>query len=303
MNREIIRTTNKEDWLKARTQDVTSTESPALFGLSPYMTEFELFHSKKDKTIGMIEENDRMKWGTRLQDSIALGIAQDNGFVVERFDGYMRLPEVRIGSSFDFFMEPSGILEIKNVDALIFREGWIVEDGEIQAPHHIELQLQHQMLVKGASVGYIGALIGGNRVSLLQRFPDPEIHTRILEECERFWKQVDSGIAPSPDFIKDADFITKLYKQAEPGKIIEADQDIDMLAHEYALASAAEKAAKEQKDAIRAQILMKIGDASKVVGQGFSITASTTQESYVEAYTRASFRQFRVNWSKKKKGE
>lgn len=300
MQREIVPFKDKESWLQARTQDVTSTEVPMLFGLSPYGTEFELFHKKKDKTIDRFEENDRMKWGTRLQDSIALGIAQDNGFLVDRFDGYMRVPEARIGSSFDFFMEPSGILEIKNVDAMIFRDGWIVEDGELTAPHHIELQLQHQLLVKGASVGYIGALVGGNRVSLLQRFPDQDIHTRILEECSRFWKQVDSGQAPTPDFIKDAEFITKLYKQAEPGKIVSADLEIDQLARQYKEASAMEKAAKEQKDALKAEMLMKIGDASKVVGEGFSITASTTAESMIEAYTRASFRQFRINWKKEK---
>lgn len=300
MNREVVPFTDKQSWLQARTQDITSTEAPALFGLSPYTTEFELFHKKKDGVIDAFEENDRMKWGTRLQDSIALGIAQDNGFQVDRFDGYMRVPEARIGSSFDFFMEPSGILEIKNVDSLIFREGWIVEDGELTAPHHIELQLQHQMLVKGASVGYIGALVGGNRVSLLQRFPDQEIHTRILEEAERFWRQVDSGIAPTPDFIKDADFIAKLYKQAEPGKIVTADMDIDKLARQYKEAAALEKQAKEQKDALKAEMLMRIGDASKVIGEGFSITASTTAESQIEAYTRASFRNFRVNWKKEK---
>jgi putative phage-type endonuclease len=300
MQREIVPFTDKQSWLQARSQDVTSTEVAALFGLSPYTTEFELFHKKKSGEIEVLAENDRMKWGTRLQDSIALGIAQDNGFQVDRFDGYMRVPEARIGSSFDFFMEPSGILEIKNVDALIFRDGWIVEDGELTAPHHIELQLQHQLLVKGASIGYIGALVGGNRVSLLQRFPDQEIHTRILEEAERFWKQVDAGIAPTPDFVKDAEFIAKLYKQAEPGKIVTADMEIDQLARQYKEAAALEKQAKEQKDALKAEMLMRIGDASKVVGEGFSITASTTAESFVEAYTRAGFRQFRINWKKEK---
>lgn len=302
MNRESIAVKDRDEWLRARTQDITSTEVSALFGISPYATEFELFHKKIAGTVDELDENERMKWGTRLQDAIALGIAKDNGFAVDRFDGYMRIPDARIGSSFDFFMEPAGILEIKNVDALIFRDGWIVDNGEIEAPLHIEMQVQHQLLVSGRSVAYIGALVGGNKVSLLQRFPDEEVHTRILEKSHEFWKRIESNTPPTPDFIKDAEFIAQLYKQAEPGKVVEADSEIDLLAHEYALASAAEKSAKEQKDAIKSQILMKIGDASKVQGQGFSITASTTQPTWIEAYERAGFRQFRVNWSKAKKG-
>ena len=142
MTRQTITPRDREHWLSLRAQDLTSTDVAALFGMSPYKTKFELWHEKRSGEPVRIAQNDRMKWGTRLQDSIASGIAHDNGFSVDRFDGYMRIPSERIGSSFDFFMEPNGILEIKNVDALIFRDGWIVENGEIEAPLHIEMQVQ-----------------------------------------------------------------------------------------------------------------------------------------------------------------
>lgn len=301
MNREVIEPVSREHWLQERSRDLTSTEIGALFGISPYMTEFELFHGKLANKVVEIEEAERMKWGNRLQDSIAHGIAEDHGFQVKRFDNYIRMPEFRIGSSFDFEIQNvNGLLEIKNVDALIFRDGWIVEDGQIEAPPHIELQLQHQMLVKGSDIGYIGALVGGNRVTLLQREPDRMVHERILEEASTFWKNIENNTPPSPDFVRDADFIAKLYKNAEPGKIVIADGEIEHLAQEYGMYAAQEKAAKEGKDATKAQILMRIGDASKVQGSNFSITASETAPTFIEAYERAGFRQFRVNFKKVK---
>ena len=93
---------DKQSWLEARLQDITSTEVSALFGISPYLTEFELWYQKKEKTIVELQENERMKWGTLLQDSIAQGIAEEQGWKIRRMDEYIREDELRAGSSFDF---------------------------------------------------------------------------------------------------------------------------------------------------------------------------------------------------------
>ena len=44
MRTEVITTTSQEHWLEIRKTDVTSTESAALFGMSPYMTHYDLWH-------------------------------------------------------------------------------------------------------------------------------------------------------------------------------------------------------------------------------------------------------------------
>jgi predicted phage-related endonuclease len=71
--------TDKEAWLQQRTQDVTSTEVSALYDLSPYLSEFELFHQKRDQEIVRIEENERMTWGKRLENVHCAGRSRDNG--------------------------------------------------------------------------------------------------------------------------------------------------------------------------------------------------------------------------------
>ncbi|MCR4286933.1 MAG: YqaJ viral recombinase family protein, partial [Deltaproteobacteria bacterium] len=97
----IFKYTAEAEWLALRLDDVTSTESAALFGLSPYLTEFELFHYKSTHTSGNFEESERMKWGKRFEKPIAEGIAEDLGIQVEPFKVYMRHATQRgMGSSF-----------------------------------------------------------------------------------------------------------------------------------------------------------------------------------------------------------
>lgn len=325
---ECIVPKNEQEWLNLRVEDITSTEVAALFGVSPYMTLFELWHRKKNKTVVEIEQNDRMKWGTRLQDSIAAGIAEDQGWTVRRMDEYIRNPNLRMGSSFDFEImipvdegavrkamhdgdsavigdavsEKTGLLEIKNVDSLAFMQGWAVEGDDIEAPPHIELQVQHQLAVTGRTFAYIGALVGGNTVKLIKREPDAKIIEAIRTQVASFWFSIAADKEPTPDFVRDAAFIARLYGYAEPDKIFDArgDANILSLVEKYRHFSEQEKKAKEERDAIKAQLLMTIGDAEKVTADGFSITANMVGPAHVE-YDREGYRQFRVNWKKGKK--
>jgi len=299
---ETITPKDQDHWLELRSQDITSTEVAALFGVSPYTTLFELWHRKKDGLVVELEENERMKWGNRLQDAIAHGIGLDQGWAIRHMKEYIRIPELKMGSSFDFAIEDDGLLEIKNVDSLAFQQGWIVDGDNIEAPPHIEIQIQHQLAVSGRTFCYLGALIGGNRVVLVKREPDKKIIDAIKSQVASFWFTIAAGKEPVPDFSRDAAFIAKLYGYAEPGKIFDArgDANFATLLREYKRLGDLEKETKESRDAIKAQILMKIGDAEKVTGDEYTISAGVVGPAHVE-YNREGYRSFRVNWKKEKK--
>jgi len=312
---------NKQAWLELRLQDITSTEVSALFGISPYLTEFELFYQKKEKTIVELAENERMKWGTLLQDSIAQGIAEEQGWKVRRMDEYIREDELRAGSSFDFciegltqeevnnstapdeatrrMLEGKGILEIKNVDSLIFLKTW--EDGE--PPLHIQIQVQHQLLVSGFSYAYIGVLVGGNSLHLIKQERNEKVIEGMKIRIAKFWKSIDDNTPPEPNFKVDAEFLVSLYGYAEPGKFkdVTEDAEIEKLALEYKAAGDQEKEAKKIKSEMKAKLLVLIEDAEKALGTGFTISAKTLGPVLVTAHERAGRRDFRINWKKEKK--
>jgi putative phage-type endonuclease len=318
MKLKIQKFATEAEWLEARKSDITTTEVAALFGLSPYQTAFELFHRKRDSTLVQPFDSDRMKWGRRLQPVIASGVADDMGWRITH-DGdlcYAPHPTVeRMGASFDYVYESldgTGALEIKNVDGLIFRNEWVSDGENSEAPAHIELQLQAQLECLDLERGAIVALVGGNRAVVIQRERDREVGEVIARQVRAFWDRIARNDPPPPDFVADAEFISRLYGYAEPGKVLDLAKAFSIHAARIAQLVATYKdagetiaAATDAKDAARAEILTLIGEHERVTsisrdGSGFVISTPMVAPAEV-AYTRAGYRTFRVTMKKPKK--
>lgn len=316
MTTDIIPFTTEDAWLTARKLDVTSTESAALFGMSPYTTHFALWHAKRSGLAREFKVNERMKWGNRLEAAIAHGIAEEQGWEIKPLKEYMRDPDARLGSSFDFVITNLGEpvhLEIKNVDYLAFRDGWIEhDDGSIEAPEHIEMQVQHQMAVSGFKRAYIGAFIAGNRGVVIERERDEAVIAAIRHKVAAFWRTVDAGDEPDAIMPGDAEAVIRLNQYAQPGKILDVgtDANITALVSEYKRAAAAESTAAEDKEVAKAKLLEAIGDAEKVLLDGWTISASLQAETPATVITadmigktyggRKGFRNLRINARKPK---
>lgn len=307
----IIPYTTEAAWLEARKQDVTSTESAALFGMSPYLTHFELWHAKKSGQAREFKTNDRMRWGNRLEAAIAHGIAEEQGWQIRPMKEYMRDPDARMGSSFDFVITSLGEpvhLEIKNVDYLAFRDGWIEhDDGSIEAPEHIEMQVQHQMAVSGFKRAYIGAFVAGNRGVVIERERDEAVVAAIRARVAEFWASVDAGQEPAPVMPGDAEAVIRLNQYAQPCKILDAgdDAEIAALVQEYKHATKQAADWEEDKQVCKAKLFAAIGDAEKVLLPGWTISAAIQAETPPTLITagmvgttyggRKGFRNLRVN--------
>ena len=326
MTRQTITPRDREHWLSLRAQDLTSTDIAALFGMSPYKTKFELWHEKKSNEIVRIAQNAKMTWGTRLEASIAEGIAEDRDWCVRPFKEYVRDDELRIGSSFDYRIITSAagraaaapgidspddaILEIKTVDALAFRNGWTVTDDFIEAPAHIELQVQHQLLVSGLSVAYIGVLIGGNDVRILQRKADDGVHAAIRAKAAEFWRSIADNTPPDPVMPADAAAVIRLNSYAEPGRLFDARGNASIASRiaEYHRLKREAADITDIADTIKAELLVEIGDAERVMADGFTISAGMVADSpgtlvtadMVGQYVggRRGYRNFRVTSKK-----
>lgn len=271
MTIQTIEIQNQHQWLTERAKDVTSTEVSALFGLSPYLTEFELFHQKRDAVVVKIEPNERMKWGNRLESAIAQGAAEDMGWNIAKLNVYMRDQAARIGSSFDFEIKSSangpGILEVKNVDWVQYQKNWIDDGaGNIEAPEHIELQVQHQMEISGFEWCAIVALVGGNEQKIVLRNRDRDIGKSIREKTGEFWNRVLQNQPPSADYTRDAEFIIKqLRRDAMENLVAEADAELEDMIKQYEFVRKEAADLELIKSQRRAEILERIGKASKVI--------------------------------------
>lgn len=298
---EVIVPQSHEHWLELRSKNINSTEVAALFNCSPYMTVFELWHLRKQNIKDNFEENSRMIWGKRLEDAIAKGIAQDQGWIIKKKSEYIQDPKLRMGASFDYsILDPikgeKALLEIKNVDSLAFKNGWEeTEDGGLEAPLHIELQLQAQLEMADLPVGYIGAFVGGNTPVILERERDKNIGLQIKKKITEFWISIDKGIEPKPDFEKDFNTIKELYKVTTKGKAVEGTPQLFELAEKYSRLSERIKLLENEKKAVQAQIITFMGDAEKILGENYTVSSGLIEK---KEYTvkPSIYRGFRVTF-------
>lgn len=311
-------------WLGLRSCDITSTESAALFEMSPYLTRFELYHRKLGRAIVELPPGERMLWGIRLQDVIARGIAEDFGVKVRKLNQYMRIVDARMGSSFDFeivgLLEPwdgedtelrqmyrehgVGNFEIKCVDFLVFRDQWTVNDDKsIEAPAHIEIQVQHQLHVSDRPWAAIGVLVSGHTPKILIRGRDAEVGIAIEARVRELFAMVREGRTPEPSFPDDAELVCRLNGYAEPGRVYDGRNDAGLLGlcQEYSAAQIREKLGKEDKDVAKAKIFQRIGEAERALLPGFNLSASMVGPAEVPAYTRSGYRNIRITVKKAEK--
>lgn len=317
---QFLNPKTESEWLGYRKFDVTSTESAALFGLSPYTTAFELYHNKKSGEVQYFAGNERTKWGQVLERTIADRVAETYGVKIRRLSAYVRRDDgINMGASFDFEIvgvvagqvestvlqdmynqHGTGVLEIKNVDWIIFRDQWQTEEPA-RAPDHIEVQVQHQLECVQRDWTALAALVGGNRLFVIPRLRDREIGAAILGKIKQFWQDVADDKVPPLTLPEDAEFVSKLCGYAEPGKVLDAQADdrIKTLCAAYAAANDVAKKAQDDKDSAKAELLLAIGDAEKVLVDGFTISAGMVGPAQV-SYERKGYRNFKLTPKKVK---
>lgn len=307
---QILNPKNEEAWLKLRHRNINSTESSALFGLSPYSSEFELWHRKKEDEPYVLEDNFRMKAGRVLEPAIAQLALDEIGCKGVAYKDYIQLPS-RMGASFDWRVidgeYKDWLIECKNVDFIQYNDKWT----ESEAPAHIESQVQHQMHVGDAPGAIIVALVGGNDLKLIFRSRDKKFGSALEERIKKFWHDFDNDIEPEPDFERDAKMIQELYGNATKDKFedLTGDDDVHACIARYREVSAEIKELESIKDALKAKLFMRADDASKIICGKYTVSLGRVEESKGVLVTpdmvgtrinqRKGYRQLRTSEKKK----
>jgi predicted phage-related endonuclease len=280
MKREIIQPENEKAWLGLREDCVSSTMSPALFGLSPYLTEYELYYSKASKLPLPFEPNERVFVGSRMQDFAADEVALKNGWTVWRADEFVVVPEIKMGSSFDFRVRcperGEGILEIKAVDWKRHRDLWVDE----QAPEHIEIQLQHQLEVYDKfDWGVIVAFTGLYDHHCYFRQRDREMGAAIIKRIQKFWTDVAAGTPPSPDYSRDSDVIKALHR--DDAGVLDRTEDLEFnaLLARMARLQDEKKQIEDDYKATQAELIHRLGNCGEAFGRDYKFKVTMTKDS------------------------
>lgn len=266
---------------------VSATQVAALFNLSPYETRWMLH--RQFRGVEVERETERMTWGKLLEPVILFSAAQELRIEMTTNEQaeYVRGPLARdkpliLGCTVDaYFEDPEfgkTVIEAKNVDWLQWKEKW----SETAAPPHIELQVQAQMAVLGATFGYIACLVGGNELRLYRRKIDQDTIALIRVEADTFLVDADRDKAPEP-FGEPIEipYINKLWPAVEPAKVYEyapeREAEIAETINRFRHAKDQESFYKKMKEGSRAKLLGWTEDAEIVKAGGLGLKIGKTE--------------------------
>jgi len=183
---------------------------------------------------------------------------------------YFRDPEARMGATPDVIATAKdrggkGVVQIKSVEASIFKRKWLDDEGNVEPPLWIALQATLEAHLVGARWAAVAPLVVGHGLDM------PLIDISLVDgvvdamkaKVAEFWLMIEEGCEPTPDYGRDADAIEAIYHADEE---VEADLTGDnrIMAILAERAFAREAIGKNGKllDALDAEIKSKLGNAT-----------------------------------------
>ena len=276
-----------EQWRELRRRNIGGSDIAALFGASPWCTEFTLWAEKQGITEHVVEENNKMRLGKYLEQYIALELARELGWTVERSKEYHLHPSVTgMGCTLDFDIIDHewgpGICETKVVfDYADYMEQW----SDDRAPPHIELQVQHQLAVTGRPWAAIAVLVmqTGTLMPALIRRPIPQVIAEIEHKVSAFWDSIKAGKRPEPTGTEsELSLMRLIWPKREPRKVIDIpDGDLTTEGQLYRYAVEQLAGFERQRVASKAKLLAAAEDAELLRIPGFNVGIKQDKRGYV----------------------
>lgn len=263
------------EWFEARAATLGASEVAALYDVHPFLSRFALWQAKAGRIAPPVVDNERAKWGLRLEAVIAEAAAEERGWKIERGTWLRDGEEPRLSATPDFLIVPDGVLEIKNVDAAQFARAW----GD-EPPLHVLLQVQAQLAVTGREEGYVAALVGGNTLRIFRVPRRPAIIDDMRRRVAEFWASIERGEEPPPDGSASAsEALRALHRELSDDAIdLTGDNRAPELCAALLAAIERRKAAEAEENALRAELMAKLSGHRAAIVPGFRVRVVVTPE-------------------------
>jgi len=253
-----------QKWLDLRAEGIGASDIPAVIGVSPYKTPYQLWAEKRGefKPAPLGAAADR---GILLEDSVAAWYEKETGRKTKKSNGIVRLkiaPWAMASLDRTIVGEPDGLLEIKTSAS----PRWSL----YPVPPEVIAQVQWQMYITGAAWCDVAALLGGLTFKVVRVMADPAYQKEIMAKAIDFRLRVQSGNAPSVQGT-DSDVFAALHPQTSE-EYVPASDEIERLASSYEEAQLEEKIATERMQDLAMQLKEMIGEKSGIIGHGWQAT-------------------------------
>lgn len=265
MSIQIIKPSNREEWLEHRKGGVGSSEVATILGLNPWETPYQLWRRKKGLDAPK-QENFAMKAGHYLEDAVSMFWHDETGRdIIKSSAGDWLMydterPYMRVSPDRTYWLagmphnnENKGILECKTTQMTI-------DPDDI--PKHWFVQVQYQLGVAGYQHGSLAWLCSGRNFGYKDIELVPDFFAWITEEVTKFW--VDNILGDEEPAVQSVSDVLLKYNRHTSGKIVEVSDEVFDAYKELKDLKGQISELEEQKENLEEQIKMSFADAEAI---------------------------------------
>lgn len=283
--------TDRATWLAMRRGDLTASDVGAVCGVDEYRTALSVFADKLGR--GVVYETDIMRRGRWLEAAAHVAIVEMHPhWKVIDPKIYLRDPAIRLGCTPDRLAEDEdepGLInvQIKSVSRPTY-ERW---DGK--PPMSYMLQTCAEGLLTDARTSYIACFVISTYAAELVLHEVPRhagAEMRIRQTAIDFWRDMEAGRIPKPDFRRDHEVISALYSQPVAGPPLDLSRSnrIREVLEERDRLKETVKAASEDIAALDAEIKNELAENETAGLPGWKLSWKVqTRKSYTVPETTA----------------
>ena len=285
MTVDILTPSSREQWLELRRSTVGASEVACLLGAHPYLSAYKLWLTKTGATAD-VEESAPMRRGRMLEPFAAERYLPDERptwrITPNPIPGgrHWRDPVDGMSCTPDAIaVDPEragfGVVQIKSVAPAVFSKQWKIDGGVVEPPIHVAIQAIQEAVLTGASWAAVAPLVIGWGIDMpIIEIPLHEgVIERIRSEVRAFWDRVRRNDPPESEYAKDGEAIAKVWAGGAPVIDLSSDNELPEIAAEDSMLKDRMAADKKRRDAIKAEILHKLGGAAGATFQGGRIIA------------------------------
>lgn len=257
------------EWVEARRQLITATDIPVILGLSPWSSEADLADEKR----GIVEPPEattRMRLGSFLEPFIAALYTERTGIKVRRWKNLAVHPDIPwAAASPDYHaLRPDRrLVELKRYARASVADG---------LPQYVEAQVQWQLGVTGYARADVAILTADELLDPFEVVADPAQFVDLVDIAADFRRRLADG----GPFARDAARIKRDHPR-DDGSTIEADPDVSAAVRDLINTRAALRNLEEREEVLKTAVQARMGDASTLVGSGFTITWKRSKDKTV----------------------
>ena len=255
-----------EDWQDLHRKGLGGSDVGAVLGLNPWKTPLDVYREKIEGQ--RVEDNDAMKAGRMLEDTVARWYSEETGHKIQKDN------KIRIHSKHEFLIanidrlitangngKGTGVLEVKTASGWAFKS-W-ADDG---LPLQYYSQIQHYFSVTGHKWGEFAVLVDGRDFQVIPVEYDKEFVDLMTDQLVGFWE--DHIVKQNPPEPRNESDIKYLYPKEEAGKIIEATENTFNLALKLKRIQAAKKLLDDRESKLKESFKIMMADAETIVFHG-----------------------------------